>query len=556
MNGNYDILYNQFHWDVSGELNIAAVCCGRWAETNPSGIAIYYEDDTGNTSKLTYSDLQAKSNQFSNLLYRLGIKRNDCIAIMLPQRMETAIAHIGCYQAGAIAMPMSVLYGPEAIEYRLQNSEATVAIADQSCLSNINEIRSQCPSLRHLIIVDCISSGSLNWDEELSKESPVFQSVKTFSGDPAILIYTSGTTGPPKGALIPHSAIIGTIPGFVASQNGYPKEGDMFWSPADWAWTGGLMDALLPALYFGQAILSYKGRFSAETAFYLLQKYKVTNTFLFPTALRMMKKFFEHSHQKYELRLRAIMTAGEAVSEEIFNWGESAFGLTLNEMFGQTEINYIVGNSAEQWPAKPGSMGRPYPGHRVAVIDDDGNIVKTGETGEIAVNRKDIHGVPDPVMFIAYWKNPEATKKKFTGDWCRTGDLACMDEDGYLWYKGRADDVFKSSGYRIGPFEIENCLLQHPAIFNVAVVPKPDAERGSIVKAFIILNAGVERSKALDDLLIAELQNLVRGKLAPYEYPKEIEFVDELPMTTTGKLQRSVLRDRENKKADDSKAFG
>lgn len=546
MSDNYEVLYNQFHWDVPLEMNMAEVCCGRWAERDPHGIAIYFEDDAGNTSTLSYAELQSASNRFSNLLGRLGVTVNDCVAIMLPQRTETAIAHIACYQAGAISMPMSFLYGPEAISYRLQDSEAKVAVIDLSSLKNMNEVRAQCPSLKHIILVDGNAPGMLNWHKELSKELPIFQPVKILFNDPAILIYTSGTTGPPKGALIPHSAIIGNVPGFVASQNGYPKEDDLFWSPADWAWTGGLMDALLPALYFGKSILGYKGRFSAETAFYLLEKYKVTNTFLFPTALKMMKKAIPFPREKYRLKLRAIMSAGEAVGEEIFNWCQTELGITVNEMFGQTEINYIVGNSSEQWPAKSGSMGRPYPGHRVEVIDENGQIAKAGETGVVAVNRYNIHGEPDPVMFLKYWKNPAATINKFINDWCLTGDLAVRDNEGYLWYKGRADDVFNSAGYRIGPFEIENCLLQHPAVFNVAVIPKPDEERGNIVKAFVILNKNIVRSIQNDAALVGELQNHVRGKLAPYEYPKELVFVNELPMTTTGKLQRSVLRNMEN----------
>lgn len=546
MPDNYENLYNQFHWDVSAEMNIAQVCCGRWAESNPHGIAIYFEDDVGNTSSITYGELQTASNRFSNLLRRLGVTANDGVAIMLPQRIETAIAHIGCYQSGAIAMPMSILYGPEAIAYRLQNSEVKVAVIDPSSLKNISEVRSQCPSLKHVILVDGSATDMLDWHQELSKELPIFQPVKTLFNDAAILIYTSGTTGPPKGALIPHSAIIGNVPGFVASQNGYPKEDDLFWSPADWAWTGGLMDALLPALYFGTPILGYKGRFSPETAFYLLEKYMVTNTFLFPTALKMMKKAVPSPGEKYRLQLRSIMSAGEAVGEEIFTWCQTELGITVNEMFGQTEINYIVGNSSEQWPAKSGSMGRPYPGHRVAIIDENGQISKQGETGVVAVNRNNIHGEPDPVMFLRYWKNPEATINKFVNDWCLTGDLAVRDKEGYLWYKGRADDVFNSAGYRVGPFEIEHCLLQHPLVFNVAVIPKPDEERGNIVKAFIILNKDIIRSIQTDAVLVAELQNYVRGKLAPYEYPKEIVFVNELPMTTTGKLQRGVLRKMEN----------
>jgi acetyl-CoA synthetase len=242
--------------------------------------------------------------------------------------------------------------------------------------------------------------------------------------------------------------------------------------------------------------------------------------------------------EKYALRLRAVMSAGESVGETVFNWAREHLGVTVNEMCGQTEINYVVGNSDEKWPAKPGSIGRPYPGHRVAVIDAAGREVAPGTPGEMAVNRFDIHGDPDPVFFLGYWLDDEATRRKYSGDWCRTGDEAVMDADGYLWYQGRADDMFKAAGYRIGPSEVENCLVKHAAVANCAVVPKPDADRGAIVKAYVVLMEGISASADLT----ASLQEFVRGKLAPYEYPKEIEFVDALPMTTTGKVQRRVLR--------------
>jgi acetyl-CoA synthetase len=547
----YEQLYTDFRWAVPAKFNIAEVCCRRWAAdpARASRVAIYFEDDSGLCSSTTYAELQRQANRLSNLLRKLGVQRGDRVALVLPQRPETAAAYIACLQMGVVAMPLSTLFGPDALEFRLQNSEAIAVLTDGNGLPVLNEVGLRCPALRHVIALDAKDDTALDWQAETRRCEPQFEPVPTGSGDPAILIYTSGTTGAPKGALLPQAALIGNLTGFVASQNWFPQEGDVFWSPADWAWTGGLMDALLPTLYFGMPIVGYRGRFSADTAFYLLQKYRITNSFLFPTALKMMMKAVPAPRKKYDLHLRAIMSAGEAVGDAVFNWGQSALGITINEMFGQTEMNYIVGNSAGKWPARPGSMGRPYPGHRVAVIDDNGAAVKPGETGEVAINRTDIHGHPDPIFFIGYWKNPEATRQKFSGDWCRTGDLASVDEDGYLWYQGRADDMFKAAGYRIGPSEIENCLVKHPAVANAAVVPKPDAERGNIVKAYIVLTPGTRRSRAADDKLIAELQDHVRGKLAPYEYPKEIEFVDDLPMTTTGKLQRRVLRQMELERA-------
>ncbi|MFM8465565.1 MAG: AMP-binding protein, partial [Burkholderiaceae bacterium] len=309
-----------------------------------------------------------------------------------------------------------------------------------------------------------------------------------------------------------------------------------------WAWTGGLMDALLPTLYFGQTIVASRERFSPEHAFQLMERHQVTNTFLFPTALKLMMKAVPHPRHSYQLKLRAIMSAGEAVGDAVFQWTQQALGVTVNEMFGQTEANYLVGNCAVQWPARAGSMGKPYPGHRVALLDDTGSLVAPGQIGEVALHRYDIHGHPDPVIFNGYWRKPEASKEKYHGDWLMTGDLAEMDSDGYLWYRGRADDMFKAAGYRIGPSEIENCLVKHAAVANAAVVPKPDAQRGNLIKAFIVLTPDTPRGEQQDAELIQDLQDHVRAQLAPYEYPKEIEFIDALPMTTTGKVQRKVLR--------------
>lgn len=539
---NYDQLFQQFRWQVPADFNIALVCCTRWAQ-DPARVAIFYEDGSAQGQAITYAQLQTDANRLSNVLRGLGVTRGTRVAIVLPQRPEVAVAHIACHQLGAVAMPMSVLFGPDALEYRLQDSSAMVAIVDAAGLGNLAPVRAACPELRYLIAMECPDAeAALDWTAAMAGAPDHFTAAGTLACDPAILIYTSGTTGAPKGALIPQCALLGNLSGFVASQNWFPQEDDVFWSPADWAWTGGLMDALLPTLYFGRPIVASRARFSAEAAFHLLEKYQVTNSFLFPTALKIMMKAVPRPRDHYALKLRAIMSAGEAVGDAVFDWTQSALGVTVNEMFGQTEINYIVGNSAQQWPAKAGSMGRPYPGHQVAVIDDNGERVAPGGTGEVALHRCDIHGHPDPVFFIGYWNNPAATSQKFSGDWCRTGDLASVDADGYLWYQGRADDMFKAAGYRIGPSEIENCLVKHPAVANAAVVPKPDTERGNLVKAFVVLTADTPRNADADTRLVQQLQQHVRGMLAPYEYPKEIEFIDQLPMTTTGKVQRRVLR--------------
>jgi acetyl-CoA synthetase len=531
-------------WQVPHDFNIGQAVCGRHAG-DASRVALYWEDETGPSSRWTYAQLQEQANRLSNALAAHGVRRGDKVAIMLPQRPETAVAHIACYQMGAVAVPLSFLFGPDALEYRLQNSESKAALVDQASLPNLIPIRERMPQLRCVIgVAGARESWTLDWDSQLGAAAASFAPVTTRATEPALLVYTSGTTGPPKGALMPQQCLLGNLPGFVHSHDLFPKSGDLFWSPADWAWTGGLMDALLPSLYFGVPILGFRGRFDPERALSLMAKYRVGNSFLFPTALKMMMKAVPEPRRGFDLTLRSIMSAGEAVGTTVFGWAQESLGVTINEMFGQTEMNYIVGNSHTQWPAKPGSMGRPYPGHRIAVIDEQGNETANGEMGEVAVNRIAPDGSPDPVFFLEYFKNPEATAKKFSGDWCRTGDLAQQDDDGYLWYQGRSDDMFKAAGYRIGPAEIENCLVKHPAVANAAVVPSPDETRGNVVKAFIVLAPGQAASAALED----DLQHHVRKFLAPYEYPKEIEFIDALPMTTTGKVQRRVLRERERER--------
>lgn len=544
----YPSLYNEFRWAVPRQFNMAQVCCTRWAK-DADRVAMFYQDDAGARQTITFRQLERDSNRLANALLALGVKRGDRVAIVLPQRPETAVAHFACYKIGAMAMPMSVLFGPEALSFRFENSDTKVALVDAQYLANMRAARGD--QIKHVIVAEVpglasdLRKDELALNKLLAKASDSLRPAKTLGDDPALLIYTSGTTGPPKGAVVPHRAMIGNLTGFVASQNWYPQRADIFWSPADWAWTGGLLDALMPALYFGKPIVGQRGRFSPELAYELIERYQVTNTFLFPTALKQMMRADPEPMKHFNLPLRAIMSAGETVGETLFEWCQESLGVVPNEMLGQTELNYIVGNSAHKWPALPGSCGKAYPGHKVAVIDDSGNELPAGEIGEVAAHRTDIHGDSDPVFFLGYWNNSEATSNKYTGNWARTGDLATMDERGYLWYGGRADDMFKAAGYRIGPGEIENCLLAHPAVANVAVVPKPDAQRGNLVKAYVVLSAGFKESQAL----IKEMQEQVRGKLAPYEYPKEVEFIQEMPMTTTGKVQRRVLRLREEELA-------
>ena len=570
----YEVLHRQFGWQVPLNFNMADVCCGRWARSSKhrNRIAIVAHQAGSLPPKTwTFEALQNAANVLSQQLKAKGVKTGDRVAIVMPQRFETAVAYMAVLQMGAVAMPLSMLFGPEALAFRVQDSEATVALCDEVSARVLESIQKECPALKTIWEVP----KRLRQGVQHSLHGTSFKPSRTLAEDPAILIYTSGTTGNPKGALIPHRALIGNLTGFVCSQNWFGFEpasldstastdatlplnsSAIFWSPADWAWTGGLMDALLPSLYFGRPIVAFHGRFSPEIAFEILHQHKITHSFLFPTALKAMMKAEAHPRLRYKIALQGLMSAGEAVGDAVFAYCRDELGVVVNEMFGQTEINYVVGNCHLFWPPKPGSMGRAYPGHWVAVIDEKGHVCKAGQPGEVAVNRCDRHGHPDPVFFLGYWKNSAATAGKFTDNWCRTGDVAVQDEDGYLWYQGRTDDMFKSAGYRIGPGEIENCLVKHPAVVNAAVVPKPDADRGALVKAYVVLSPEYvalrvksKNVKHFETKVIADLQQHVRGLLAPYEYPKEIEFIDQLPMTTTGKVQRRYLRLEEERRAN------
>lgn len=457
---NYDKIWNEFRWLVPEEFNIAEVCSRRWAQAADGAQRLaMHADGAGLESRShSYAELQHQANRLSNALAQLRVGKGDRVAIVLPQRFETAVAYMAVFQMGAVAMPLSTLFGPEALEFRLNDSATSVLICDDAAIVNVQNIRGNCEGLRHVIGVGSSASGEagggaagmadLDFAVITAEQPAEYAPVVTRADDPAVLIYTSGTTGNPKGALIPHRALIGNLTGFVCSQNWFgfdpqvpgplpalpkPKHPGVFWSPADWSWTGGLMDALLPTLYFGRPIVAWNGRFSAQTAFELLQKYEVTHTFLFPTALKAMMKAFPEPKKFFKLRLKAIMSAGEAVGDAVFGYCQKQLGVTVNEMFGQTELNYIVGNCTLMWPARPGSMGKGYPGHRVSVIDDAGQECPVDVIGEVAVHRRDVHGHRDPVFFLGYWKNERATMDKFTGDWCRTGDLARRDADGYLW---------------------------------------------------------------------------------------------------------------------------
>ena len=530
---DFDLVCRSFQWNIPEVINIAEQVCDRHT-AQADRPALYCENQAGDKVMYTFGQIKFLSNRLANALVELGVNPQDRVAIILSQRVETALAHLACYKIGAIALPLSILFGPDALSYRLEDSGAAVVITDDAQLEVIREMQLDLPELKHVIGVNGGPRAFEFW-RLLEKGSDQFSRAITRADDPALLIYTSGTTGPPKGALVAHRAILGNLTGFELSHDFFPQAGDLFWTPADWAWTGGLWDALLPAWYYAKPVLAYEGgKFDPEKACRLMGHYKVRNAFIPPTALKMMRPL-KRLRERYGVRLRSVMSAGESVGEELIHWGREALGLTINEMWGQTEFNYLVGNCAAIMEVRPGSMGKPYPGHQVDIIDPDGSVLPEGETGELAAR------IDDPVMFLGYWNRPEALRDRINNEWFCTGDMGYRDADGYLWFVGRQDDVISSAGYRIGPGEIENCLLKHPTVLQAAVIGKPDALRGAIVKAFIVLAPGHEAGEDLK----TDIQSAVRERLAAFEYPREIEFIDALPMTTTGKVRRVELRRRD-----------
>jgi acetyl-CoA synthetase len=531
---DYDSLYRQFRWQVPARYNIGVDVCDRWAEKEPDRLAILHVRTDGRDEQITYGWLRETSNRLANVLRAHGVARGDRVAILLPQSPEVAAIHIAIYKLGAVALPLAVLFGTDALSYRLQNSGANALITNARGAQRIAEIRKDLHTLKLVLSLDGAADGTLDFSDELARASSNFTSVDTSADDPAMMVYTSGTTGQPKGALHGHRVLIGHLPGVETHHDFLPQAGDRIWTPADWAWAGGLLNVLLPGLHYGVPVVARRfEKFDPEEAFALMARVQIRNAFIPPTALRMLRAA-STPKGRHAINMRSIGSGGESLGAETYEWGKSVFGLAINEFYGQTECNLVLSACSALGVSKPGAIGRPVAGHTVAVIDAEGNPLKGGKTGQIAVKR------PDPVMFLGYWGKPQDTRNKFIGDWMMTGDQGEMDEEGYVSFVGRDDDVITSAGFRIGPGEIEDCLIRHPAVALAAAVGKPDALRTEIVKAFIVLKKGY----AASDSLASEIQGFVKTRLSGHEYPREVAFIDDMPMTTTGKVIRRLLRER------------
>ena len=530
---DYAGLVSGFTWDIPERYNIGVDVCDRWAARAPDRVAI--QEVVGATvTETTFGQLRARSDRFAAGLRAHGIGPGDRIGVLLPQSAAVVVAHGAAYKLGAIALPLAGLFGPDALRYRLRDAGARVLVTDAAGFEKLEAIRADLPDLDLVIRMDGAGAGAVDAEALMAEAPEGFTAVDTRADDPALMIYTSGTTGPAKGALHAHRVLLGHLPGFLMMHDFPPRPGDRMWTPSDWAWAGGLLNATLPSLHLGVPVVACPGfRFEPEAAFRLIAERAITTAFLPPTALRMLRGVSDPRGRFDLAGLRNIASAGEALGPETFDWARRELGLTIGEAYGQTECNLVLAACTAAGVARAGSTGRPVPGHRVAILRADGIEAGIDEPGEIAVAR------PDPVMFLRYWNQPEATEKKFSGDWMLTGDTARRDADGYVHFVGREDDLITSAAYRIGPTEIEDCLGSHPAVALAAAVGKPDPLRTEIVKAFLVLRDGYVAS----DALAAEIQAFVRTRLSAHEYPREIAFRDSLPMTTTGKIIRRQLRD-------------
>ena len=536
---NYDHLYNTFNLNIPLKFNIASATIDKFANTNR--IALKNIKFNGELENLSFRFIQKKSNQLANALDNLNLNRNDRVGIILGQCPETLISHISCFKSGKISIPLFNLFGVDALKFRLNDSSASVVICDKYGLEKLKKIKDSLPSLKYIICTDRNDSSKdiLFFDSLLRKSKDEYKNLNTNSEDPALIIYTSGTTGDPKGALLPHRTLLGHLPGvempheFLSSDLSY---NDFFWTPADWAWIGGLFDVLLPSLYFGIPVLSHRSKkFDPEFTFDLMEKFEVKNTFLPPTSLKMMKSFNLYKSRD-KLNLRTVGSGGEALGEELLNWGKEILNVGINEFYGQTECNLTVSNNGLIMKQKLGSIGRPVPGHVVKLMKENGGFIsKSNDEGEIVVQSN------SPSIFSGYWNNDLETNKKIIDGWLHTGDYATVDDEGYFYFKGRKDDLINSSGYRIGPSEIESTILSLQEVEMVAVVGVPDELRGEIIKAVV-----VPREKALlknkNENLKYKIKEHVKQNLAAHEYPRLIEFVEELPLTTTGKIKRNLIR--------------
>ncbi|MFO7927461.1 MAG: acyl-CoA synthetase [Halobacteriota archaeon] len=533
---SYETARREFEWNLPERFNPAVDFLRKGDRADRS--ALIYDPPDGPERTFTFGELDERSDRLAAALAELGIEAGDRVAVVVPQKPQNPLTHLANWKLGAVSVPLTVLFGRDAIAHRLSDSGARAVVVDPMAKETIEAVRGECPDLEAIIELGDRADGDAHAFESLvSAQEPGIDAYDSTPETSTAIMYTSGSTGPPKGVLHSHALWLGRA---AAAHNYFEGLRDAtVWTPADWAWGAALGGTLFAAWHHGQSIVGRpRGGFDPEAAFELMQRHGVTKAFMPPTALRMLMTV-DAPAERWDLDLETIGSAGEPLTPEVVEWVDERLpDVSINEFYGQTELNLVVGNRSSWFDTRPGSMGRPFPGYEIELLDpEDRTPVETGELGEIAVKPDD-----ERVFFDEYWGLPERTAKKRTDDgWFLTGDIASVDSEGYLWFQSRADDVILTSGYRVGPMEVEGALLRHPDIEQAGVIGVPDDVRGEAIKAFVQPTTDEFDPERLRE----ELRSLVRERLAEYEYPREIEFVDALPQTSTGKIQRATLRERE-----------
>ncbi len=524
---NYDSECKNFCWDVPDRFNFGRDVIDKFA-VDRSKVALFWEDKNGNTDTFTFWDIKNLSNQTGNMLCRLGVNKGDRVLVLLPRVPAWQISMVACFKIGAVPIPGTEMLTPKDIEYRITNSETTAIITNEENIWKLEEIKNNCPTLRHLICIDGTGRDNwLNWQQSIAQESRKLEAADTNAEDPGMMFYTSGTTGDPKGVVVPQKGI------YAWRYQSYywhdVKPHDVMWATADTGWSKAGTGILIGPWSWGTPVFFYNGPFEPKKRLELLEKYEISIFCAAPTEIRYLIK---EDMQSYDLGgLRHVVTAGEALNPEELSRFQELTGLQIFDGYGLTEALMVIHN----YPCmkiKIGSIGKPLPGYSVAVIDEEGKILPPGQEGDLVIQRD------NPNIFSFYWQEPEKTRERFVGGWFITGDRGMVDEEGYFWFRGRGDDIISSAGYRIGPSEVENALSMHPAVIEAAAVGSPDPTRGEIVKAFVVLDSGYSPSHELAQ----ELKEHTKVITAPYKYPRQIDFVESLPKTISGKIKRKELK--------------